>query len=203
MKSGGDGDCDFPVDPLTPPPDAPVFWLPQVDTSVVVLTEAPSSLGLSVARQPDKVWRPHSSSDQDGEDFRLALGNGHYLQIIDDTVELSSATVAVIPLGIEGFDRIESVRRLLSALHRRAIPADRRLTQQQRRRQRLMLQAMDGSRNGANQQEIAEVLFRIGRLDRDDWQDSSARHRIKTLLRDARAMIAGGYRRLLRHRRPS
>lgn len=169
----------------------------------MVLTEAPLSLGLSVAREPVGVWRLQSSLVEGGAHFRLPLGNGQYLQIIDDAIDMGSPIVAVIPLGIEGFDRIESVRRLLSALHGRSIPQDRRLTRQQRRRQRLMLQAMDGYRDGATQQEIAEILFRIGRLDRDDWQASSARHRVKTLLRDARAMIAGGYRRLLRQRRPS
>jgi hypothetical protein len=66
-----------------------------------------------------------------------------------------------------------------------------------------MLQAFDGYRYGATQQEIAQVVLRITPLNRDDWQASSARHAIKSLLRDARAMIAGGYRTLLRHRRHS
>jgi hypothetical protein len=86
-------------------------------------------------------------------------------------------------------------------LHSRAIPPDTRLTPQQRARLRKMLQAIDGHRAGAPQQEIAQILFRIGHLDRDAWQASSARHGVKALLRDARAMIAGGYRKLLRHRR--
>lgn len=64
-----------------------------------------------------------------------------------------------------------------------------------------MLQAFDGDRDGATQQEIAQVLFNIGHLDRHAWQASYARHGVKALLRDARVMIAGGYRKLLRHRR--
>ena len=44
---------------------------------------------------------------------------------------------------------------------------------------------------------------RTNPLDRHEWQESSARHSVKSLLRDARAMIAGGYRALLRHRRQS
>jgi hypothetical protein len=64
-----------------------------------------------------------------------------------------------------------------------------------------MLRAIDGSRDGATQQDIARILFRIGHLTRDEWQASSARHAVMALLRDARAMIAGGYRKLLRHRR--
>lgn len=109
--------------------------------------------------------------------------------------------MALVPLGLDGFDRIEAVRRLLSSLHGRAVPADTRLTRQQRQRQRRMLQAIDGHRAGATQQEIAQVLLHIGRLNREEWQASSARHAIASLLRDARALIAGGYRKLLRHRR--
>jgi hypothetical protein len=83
------------------------------------------------------------------------------------------------------------------------MPPDTRLTLQQRARLRRMLQSFDGYRDGATQQEIAQVVLRAGAFDRDDWQASSARHAIKSLLRDARAMIAGGYRMLLRHRRPN
>ncbi|WP_429095571.1 DUF2285 domain-containing protein [Aminobacter sp. BE322] len=182
------------------PPDAPVFWLPQEDTSVVVLTEAPPELGASPAREPVEPWRDDTPIGDDDAAFRFALGNGQRLQIIDCAI--GGQAVAVIPLGMEGFDRIEAIYRFLSALHGRAIPPDTRLTRQQRARQRRMVRAFDGERAGATQQEIAEVLFNIGHLGRDEWQASSARHRIKTLLRDARAMVAGGYRKLLRHRRP-
>lgn len=65
------------------------------------------------------------------------------------------------------------------------------------------MRAFDGRRTGATQREIAEILFRIGPLDRDTWQASSARYAVMSLLREARAMIAGGYRRLLRHRHKS
>lgn len=105
-----------------------------------------------------------------------------------------------MPLSITGFDRLEAVMRLLSALHGRVIPPDTRLTRQQRARARRMLQAFDGARDGATQLEIAEVIFRIGSISRDEWQASSTRHAVMSLLRDARAMIAGGYRKLLRHR---
>ncbi|WP_369011636.1 DNA -binding domain-containing protein [Novosphingobium cyanobacteriorum] len=48
-----------------------------------------------------------------------------------------------------------------------------------------------------------QILFRTDSMDRARWQDASARHAIKSLLRDARALISGGYLRLLRHRRRS
>ncbi len=66
-----------------------------------------------------------------------------------------------------------------------------------------MLQAFDGHRAGATGREIAQVMFRTGAPDRSEWQTSSVRYAVKALIRDARTMIAGGYRKLLRHRRVS
>ena len=54
---------------------------------------------------------------------------------------------------------------------------------------------------GQTQKQIAEVLFRTGHLDRDEWQVSSARFAVSSLLREGRDLIAGGYRKLLRHQR--
>jgi len=165
-----------------------------------VLSEAPSGFGESIARTPT-IRRIHLSPDATGADFRVALGNGQHLQIFDCASGGSALAVAVVPLDLDGFDRIEAVRRLLSALHGRTIPPDKRLTRQQRVRLQRMLRAFDGYRAGATQQEIAQVILKIDQLNRDEWQASSARHTIKALLRDARSMVAGGYRKLLRHRR--
>lgn len=166
-----------------------------------MLTEAPSGLGDGIGSAVP-IWRLHLAVEGAEADFRFDLGNGQTLQLLDCAVSGETIAVAVVPLGLDGFDRIEAVRRFLSALHGRAIPPDTRLTRQQRARMRRMLRAFDGYRAGATQQEIAQVVLKIGRLDRDEWQASSARHAIKTLLRDARSMVAGGYRKLLRHRRP-
>ncbi len=147
------------------------------------------------------IWRALPRSQPTDEDYRLDIGNGQHLQILDCTAGGDRIAVAIVPLGLDGFDRIEAVRRFLSALHGRAIPPDTRLTRQQRIRLRRMLRAFDGHRAGATQQEIAQVILKFGPLDRFDWQASSARHTIKALLRDAHSMVAGGYRKLLRHRR--
>ena len=147
------------------------------------------------------IWRAHPRSQPTDEDYRLDIGNGQHLQILDCTAGDDRIAVAIVPLGLDGFARIAAVRRFLSALHGRAIPPDTRLTRQQRIRLRRMLRAFDGHRAGATQQEIAQVILKIGPLDRDEWQASSARHTIKALLRDAHSMVAGGYRKLLRHRR--
>lgn len=166
-----------------------------------MLTEAPSGLGDDIGSALP-IWRLHRAVEGADADFRFDLGNRQKLQIFDCASGSGALAVAVVPLDLDGFDRIEAIRRFLSALHGRAIPPDTRLTRQQRARLRRMLRAFDGYRAGATQQEIAQVILNTGRLDRDEWQASSARHVIKTLLRDARSMVAGGYRKLLRHRRP-
>ena len=173
--------------------------MPQEDTSTILLAPAPPAFEDSLGYVP-AIWRVHLPADGADGDFRFDLGNGQTLQILDGAVSGETIAVAVVPLDLDGFDRIEAIRRFLSALHGRAIPPDTRLTRQQRIRQQRMLRAFDGYRAGATQQEIAQVILHTDRLDRDEWQASSARHAIKSLLRDARAMVAGGYRKLLRHR---
>ncbi|MEQ8451587.1 DUF2285 domain-containing protein [Roseivivax sediminis] len=132
------------------------------------------------------------------------LGNGQHLHLVlAEGVSADTPVAALVPLGSEGFDRVEAITRLLAVLHGRTVPPDTRLTRQQRARARRMLQAFDGRRAGATQQEIAEVIFNTGKLTRDEWQAASERHAVMNLLKGAREMIAGGYRKLLRHRRRS
>jgi len=183
------------------PPEARVIWLPQEDTSAIVLGAPPDIPSASADPQP--TIDAAISVDADGETYLVFdLGSGQRVGLVHPSaIGPAKPLGAFIPLGLEGFDRLESVARLLAALHGRSIPPDTRLTRQQRARMRRMLQVFDGYRSGATQQEIAQIVFRIGSLGRDDWQASSARHAIKALLRDARAMIGGGYRTLLRHRR--
>jgi len=183
------------VDPALDHAAATVFWMPQDDTSIVVLAEAPPELDVESGGDHLPAVIPGS----DGEAM-VWLANGEHIQI-QLLASASNPAVAVIPLNLDGFGRLEAVHRLLAALHGRAIPPDTRLTRQQRTRARRMLQAFDGSRDGATQQDIARALFRLDPVSRDEWQASSSRHAVMGLLRDARAMIAGGYRNLLRHRR--
>jgi hypothetical protein len=106
--------------------------------------------------------------------------------------------VAIVPLDQNGFARLDAVFRLLAQLHGRAIPPDKRLTRQKRLRAKRMLQAFDGRLAGASQREIAEVVFRLSRVSRDEWQSAPERFAVIRLIRDARALVEGGYRSLLR-----
>jgi hypothetical protein len=181
-----------------------VFWLPEEDTGTVILIPQPPFL------PPDNrlpVFHSVLSAGKTSEQslhvlHELANGQRVHLALPPDA-QAGHPLVAVIPLDVSGFDRIEAITRLLASLFGRAIPSDTRMTAQQRARARRMLQATDGHHDGASQQEIAEVIFRLRRLSRDEWQEAPERYATMDLIKDGLAMIAGGYRKLLRHRRRS
>ncbi len=123
--------------------------------------------------------------------------------IVTPDVGPSAPLAAVIPLDRDGLDRIDALSRLYRALYRLPVPPDRRLTTQQRRRLRNMLRAADGRSHGAGYREIAEALYGAASVAVYPWKSSPLRDSTMDLVRDGRAMIAGGYRKLLRHsRRP-
>jgi hypothetical protein len=111
------------------------------------------------------------------------------------------AFAALIPLDADAFGRIEALTRFCSAQQGRAIPPDTRLTAQQRRRLRFMLQAIDGRANRATYREIAEAVYGTSRVADMPWKTSPLRDSAIALVRDGMAMVGGGYRQLLRHRR--
>lgn len=178
-----------------------MFWCPAVDTGVVVLVAAPEALGGEADRLGEDIVASTGRPSPMGEHLRYRLPDGTYLHLVAPSGP-RHRLVATVPLGLEGLDRIEAIQRLLADQHRRrSIPRDTRLTAQQKARLRRVLQASDAAFHGATQKQIAEVLFRTGRLDRDEWQVSSARFAVSSLLREGRDLIAGGYRKLLRHQR--
>lgn len=118
-------------------------------------------------------------------------------------IEAGQPIAAIIPLDASGLDRIEALTRLWRRLHGFSVPPDTRMTAQQRRRLKNMLRAVDGRMHKADYREIAEVIFGVERVAGDPWKTSPLRDVVIDLVRDGVAMIEGGYRKLLRHRRRS
>jgi len=108
---------------------------------------------------------------------------------------------AIVPLDAQALSRVEALSRFWRALHRRPIPADTRVTKQQRRRLRLMMQAIDGRSNDASYREIAIAIYGRERVASQSWKTSALRDAIIGLVEGATDMIGGGYHKLLRHRR--
>ncbi|MCC1493546.1 DUF2285 domain-containing protein [Cognatishimia sp. F0-27] len=169
-----------------------------MDPSVVVLQKVPKVL--SGAVEPTILPEGTVKYAHDGIHHLLDASGKHRLQILQSDPD-ADALVAIVPLDQDGFARLDAVFRLLAQLHGRLLPDDKRLTRQKRLRAKRMLQAYDGHMARASQREIAEVVFRLSRVSRDEWQSAPERFAVMALLRDARKMVEGGYCTLLRSRR--
>nr|WP_181178459.1 DUF2285 domain-containing protein [Mesorhizobium sp. B4-1-3] len=108
---------------------------------------------------------------------------------------------ALIPLDAQTLGRIEALTRFWRSWQGRAVPPDTRMTLQQRRRFRLMMQAADGRSNGASYRDIAIALYGLGRVAADPWKTSALRDAVIGLVEGATSLIGGGYLQILRHRR--
>lgn len=177
-----------------------MFWSAEADTSVVLLTDLPIVLptagNLSTALR-DPAARP----DDQGTHLRLTPQGGDIHIVRLASAPSGSPLAALVPLDADGYDRIDAIYRLLRALQGKPVPLDRRLTPQRKRRLRLMLQATDGHADGASYRDIAKVIFGTERVATEPWKTSALRASAIALVHDGRAMIAGGYRQLLHHRR--
>jgi hypothetical protein len=177
-----------------------VVWSAEADTSAVLLAQMPTILP-TVGNLYSDLCEPAARSDEDGTHFLFKAG-GQTIRIVQLAgVPPETPLAALVPLDPDGFDRTEAIDRLLRALLGRTIPDDRRLTPQQKRRQRHMLQATDGRINGATYRDIAGVIFGVDRVASEPWKTSALRDATTALVKDGLAMINGGYRTLLRHRR--
>lgn len=177
-----------------------MFWSAEADTSAVLLTQMPIILP-AADNLYSALREPAARGDEDGTHL-LFERDGQRVRLVRLAgVPPDVPLAALVPLDPSGFDRSEAVDRLLRALLGRAVPADGRLTSQQKRRQRFMLQATDGRMNGATYRDIASVIFGVDRVASEHWKTSALRDATAALVKDGLAMVAGGYRTLLRHRR--
>lgn len=194
------GGCDFPVNPALAATDAAVFWAPEADPGTVILTSAPTAPVIDSAIAPDF----DAGAMRAGPDG-LSIVHGHgpnaVRLFVAPDASLENPLVALVPLGAGGLDRIDAVARLWRAINNRRVPPDGRLTSQQRRRLRRMLQAVDGRAEGASYREIADVIFGATRVADAPWKTSALRDATINLVKGGLALIAGGYRTLLRRRR--
>ncbi|WP_374651042.1 DUF2285 domain-containing protein [Dongia sp.] len=123
--------------------------------------------------------------------------------VLLDGADPDAPLAALIPLDEETLSRIEAVTRLWRAWNGRIVPRDTRLTLDQRRRLRLKIRAADGRMNGASYREIGIAIFGEVRVSAEPWKTSSLRDTVIELVQGGFDLIAGGYLKLLRHRRRS
>jgi hypothetical protein len=173
--------------------------LPEADPGTVVLTAAPPIFGSEL--QPVALNPTAAQRGPAGLSIVHSAGGERIRALLHGDAGLDQPLAMIIPLDADGLDRIEAAARLWRALHKPPASADMRLTWQQRRRLKRMLQAVDGRMTGASYREIAEAIYGVKRVTEDPWKTSALRDSTMDLVKGGLALIAGGYRKLLRHRR--
>jgi hypothetical protein len=188
------------VDPTESALDKPLYWTPKADPAVLVIT-----------RTPD-LFEPKIQLDIPVSLTQKSVGGFNAVSVFDDCMfnviftaksKPTNPCTALLPIDEDCLSRIETLTRFWRALHGRTVPADTRLTSQQRRRIRLMLQAFDGRDNNASYHEIADAIYGASRVAADAWKTSALRDCTIALVKDGKAMVEGEYRQLLKHRRRS
>lgn len=179
-----------------------MFWAPEADSSVLHIGPSPE-MALTEPRFPSDLLPSRKGFAIEGLHLSHAVEAGHIHLILLNSLASDQPMSAHVPLDALGLDRIESLTRLWRSLHGHKVPPSTRMTAQQRRRLKNILRAADGRMNGADYREIAEVIFGVERVAADPWKTSALRDVVLDLVKDGFAMIDGGYRKLLRHRRRS
>jgi hypothetical protein len=199
-RSSGAGGSAFAIDPTLDANEATVFWAPDIDPGTVILTAVPAAPPVEGTVLPE-LDPDTARTGSDGLSIAHGRGSRSVRLLLLSDASPAGPLVALVSLGTDGLDRIEAVARLWRAINGRRVPDDARLTSQQRRRLRRMLQAVDGRHEGASYREIAEAIFGAARVADAPWKTSALRDATIDLVKDGLALIAGGYRSLLRRRR--
>jgi hypothetical protein len=186
------------VDPTESALGKPVYWSPKADPAVLVIT-----------RTPD-LFEPKIRVDIPVALTQKSVGGFNAVSVLDDCMfnviftarsKPTKPCAALVPIDDDCLSRIETLTRFWRALHGRTVPLDTRLTSQQRRRIRLMMQAFDGRNNNASYREIADAIYGASRVATEAWKTSALRDSTIALVKDGKAMVEGEYRLLLKHRR--
>nr|WP_292156243.1 DUF2285 domain-containing protein [Mesorhizobium sp.] len=165
---------------------------------MVTLMASPDFLSREPSATPVEFGKHHESP----QGFHAIRDSGIATQLLLLPGSAASRSLtALIPLDSQTLGRVEALVRLWRSCHRRPVPPDTRMTIQQRRRLRLMMQAADGRKNGASYREIATAFYGAGRVASNPWKTSSLRDTVIGLVKGGGAMISGGYLQLLRHRK--
>jgi hypothetical protein len=139
--------------------------------------------------------------ERGGEELLLRQG-GRSIRLHVRSGTLSEGPVR-LRYALAGFARLEpqllTLRRLAGLWRLGRMPAELFSVERRAERWIMLLRTHDGLTQGASQREIAAALFGIETVDRD-WRGRSdyLRLRVQRLTATTRALIAGGYRNLLR-----
>ena len=186
------------VDPTESALGKPVYWSPKADPAVLVITRTPD---LFKPRMPMDIPVSLAQKSAGGFNAVSAFDDCKFNVIFTARSKPTEPCAALLPIDEDCLSRIETLTRFWRALHCRTVPADTRLTTQQRRRIRLMLQAFDGRDSKTSYRDIADAIYGASRVAADAWKTSALRDSTIALVKDGKAMVESEYLQLLKHRR--
>lgn len=188
----------FLTDPSENALDGRVSWSPHANPGMIVITRTPD---IFESKMPFDVPLQLTRKSAGGQNAISVFGDLPFNIIFTARAKPHESCATILPLDDDCLSRIEALIRFWQALRGRPVPPDTRLTSQQRRRIRLMMQALDGRGEGATYREIADAIYGTSRVAIDAWKTSALRDSTIALVRDGKAMVEGKYRQLLKHRR--
>ncbi|WGG60822.1 DUF2285 domain-containing protein [Brucella intermedia] len=194
------GGCDFAARPRLAAADQPIFWSEHANTGVLRLAAASGSGEEDQATLRTFLGDEIKAAPEALHILRRSINPDQHL-MIDPNCRPDDPLEARISISRDGLDRLAALERLLRQFLGYKVPADRRMTDQQRRRLKSMFRAVDARQHNASQREIAGVLYGVERVASEHWKTSSLRDTVSELLKYGDAMIGGGYLKLLRFRR--
>ncbi|RSZ04258.1 DUF2285 domain-containing protein [Sphingomonas koreensis] len=197
------GGFTFAERPEVEAPDARIIWHADFDPGTLRVIASPIGRGDPDAIDP-ALLAPWLTLVRDPHGEHAVLSDGwHRIRLDIEQGSLAGGDPVLLEYRLKGVAsaaaRILPLRRLIDLCRNRRFsrslyPPDRRVA-----RWILALRVHDAVQAGANQREIARILFgdAAGRGDGDRRSDS-IRSRVRRLAADARRLAGGGYRSLMR-----
>ena len=163
---------------------------------MVLLTCAPALLPSGLTLDATRVQEVLAAPEGVYADLSAFL-QGHQVLVLGATSH-SVPMALLVPLDELFEDRVDTARQLWRALRSAAAATPTPFSAQRRRRLKLVLRALDADLAGVGYRDIALVLFG-DRVPQDAaWRTHVLRSFTIRLVQDGRALMRGGYLRLLR-----
>lgn len=198
------GGCSFAENPGLAAPDARILWSAALDPGTLTIIARPADPG-----DADSLLVEHIApwltcvEGPDGFEHAVLSDGWHHIRLDVAGGRLSGQQAVHLHYRLHGMtsarSRMLPLRRFLGLCQHRRFGPSLFPREPQTQRWLEMLRVHDAVQDGASHREIAGALYGEARVD-TDWNGSSdsLRSRVRRLVRDARAMAAGGYRSLLR-----
>jgi len=191
------GGYDFAVDPNLPGGEAPLFWSPHLDPSVVILTAAPTTFTSA-----------HDVSDLEPSFRRVSTDGDHQIArdhhqrhrlVLTGGAAAATPVAAVIPLDANFVLRAQAALRLWRTVTGQSRDHPQQaLTPHRHQRLVLALRALDGRSAAASYRELAQGLFGNARVPvGPSWKTHDLRDRTIRLVRTGMKLMQGEYLDLL------